>query len=1390
MNETLQMVYSAFKTFSYYIPHTLATLLLLGLSYFVYYKIKNRKDEDVPEDEDTPAAFGGQRSHRSASWFRLRRNLRRALATLKANVYGRHHRYQIPWFLLIGETGSGKTEALRHTDITLPLGAPAENLEGSREGWKWWFFDQGIVIDLDGDYVLRTDGKPADNKGWRSALKLLQSNRPQRPVDGIILTIPATDLVGPPETLNERVIKVGDKAAALFDKMVTAQKILGMRLPVYLMVTKCDEIRGFKSFCGELPKGLQQDILGWSNPYTLDTAYSKVWIDEAFAHLYQNLYQTQIEVIVDGIQVRDSDDFFMFPSEFSTMLEPLRTYTNHLFKQSVYHEALFFRGLFFCGDATEDASAPIQNLSQSTYANPLESTLSPELEGDTVSASTVESKGPKRLAFLKDLFEQKIFPEFRLARPTAKIFLWRSRLTWGLRASIAGIALIWSLGMWWSYYDLREEKTTLAPLLEDINGQLRFLKVRGPEEELSFNKMALNLLKGMTNINTSSLTNVFIPRSWFSDLDDQIRDSMVIAYDKIILKSLYFELEEKVKTTLQEVGSQDIELETVSTTPIKFDDIPEMQRLKKVVEDLDTLWKNVQLYNSLQNSKDLTQLGDVVKFLFGFDLPVDFYKNASFYHNALKDVEYRSYDPTITRYLLAIPKVRGLAQDLFIRLFEDNLLLARLEDFAKDLENIPSDHSRSSGGRSTAAFNALLTKILEMKQLVARPEFAWMGRPKLDLGKGFNTVMASIETSPFLGPDLKHEIEETGNEGFRDLTFQLRGQDTSFTGQLLREENRNLQMRLSEGVEKIESALEQFLDHDFMKVEDLGNELITEIAPNDRLTWNPETLKASVALYQDFQDFERKTLPMFPDALKTMVQRTSMQKLEFSMNRLLARSQTFQPVREQFAFNRKEEELATEIRSFRKSAPLLGRMMDIFFELDFTESSRTLFDLVTRHGYHLLNNVDRVLETEGLYEFKDGNFSWWTGLTPASLEAYDALDDKELTYYLSIQRERIKYLARQYSEPLVNFLVNRTIKRGQLEERLVTKWHRILVELDRYDAKRAQNTLTLLERFVTIEMESITPENCREKIPPADLRRPARDFFGKNLYQLKLELSKQCRLLARDEVLRDYSTVQAFFNDRIAGKYPFAPLDSNPLIDEADPSDLRKFYHLLDRYLDQSLAQLEKSTKFGHSRDNALEFIYLMEEARPFFAPYLTLEKSELPAYMLDIDFRVNRLAENGANQVIEWKFESKGETVQDHQQKKVPLKWDLGDPIRLSFRWAKDSPDVPTFAGDWPGVDIDKRTVTFEYANQWSLVHLLSRHEGKVEDFGPLGDPKPHTLRFNVSTLKRDEDRMQKEIFEPKSGESRLFIRVVVKSPKTKERLILPALPMEAPSLKTGLNS
>ena len=127
------------------------------------------------------------------------------------------------------------------------------------------------------------------------------------------------------------------------------------------------------------------------------------------------------------------------------------------------------------------------------------------------------------------------------------------------------------------------------------------------------------------------------------------------------------------------------------------------------------------------------------------------------------------------------------------------------------------------------------------------------------------------------------------------------------------------------------------------------------------------------------------------------------------------------------SFLRQEEDLSFEIRNFRKNSQRIGRLIDIFNSLDFTNSSWILSKLITSHAFYLLSSVNQLLEDDRLYNFKDNNFSWWSGQGEVSLAAYEVRDNKELNYYLSVQRDRIRHLAQEYAEPLLMFLSLRTI---------------------------------------------------------------------------------------------------------------------------------------------------------------------------------------------------------------------------------------------------------------------------------------------------------------------------------------------------------------------------
>ena len=108
---------------------------------------------------------------------------------------------------------------------------------------------------------------------------------------------------------------------------------------------------------------------------------------------------------------------------------------------------------------------------------------------------------------------------------------------------------------------------------------------------------------------------------------------------------------------------------------------------------------------------------------------------------------------------------------------------------------------------------------------------------------------------------------------------------------------------------------------------------------------------------------------------------------------------------------------------------------------------------------------------------------------------FGAQDPAEVDYYLDVQRERVRFMAFQYAEPMVTFLGNSRMSRGQIYLPLLTKWRGILRELRENETKKVGSSVTTLEMFFRAEMDDIHLDTFLEKIPPEALTARSGDYF-------------------------------------------------------------------------------------------------------------------------------------------------------------------------------------------------------------------------------------------------------------------------------------------------------
>jgi len=117
----------------------------------------------------------------------LRERFEEAVATLKQKRRSGHSLYDLPWYVIIGAPGSGKTTALVNSGLKFPIeqrsGKAALRGVGGTRNCDWWFTDQAVLLDTAGRYTTQDSDASADSAAWSEFLALLRKYRGRRPIN-------------------------------------------------------------------------------------------------------------------------------------------------------------------------------------------------------------------------------------------------------------------------------------------------------------------------------------------------------------------------------------------------------------------------------------------------------------------------------------------------------------------------------------------------------------------------------------------------------------------------------------------------------------------------------------------------------------------------------------------------------------------------------------------------------------------------------------------------------------------------------------------------------------------------------------------------------------------------------------------------------------------------------------------------------------------------------------------------------------------------------------------------------------------------------------------------------------------------------------------------------
>lgn len=319
--------------------------------------------------------------------------------------------YSLPWFLLVGPSGSGKTEAMRHCNVGFPPGLQ-DCLQGTggTMNMHWWFTNHAVVLDTAGRMFMEeaADGQATE---WKEFLKLLKDCRPNAPINGLLLVISAESL------LKDTADKIEKTASAIARQLDVVQRTLDVRFPVFVIVTKCDKIVGFRDFFETLnDPALQHQILGWSNPAPLDEPFKPEQVDQHLASVRARLMKRRMGLLQNPIHTSDPsarrtdqvDELFELPDNLMRIAPRLRRYLEMIFVAGEWSpKPLFLRGIYFTSSMREGQA--------------LDVSLAEALGIDVESIPGGKEWDKDKAYFLRDVFMNKVFKEKGLVTRAANV---------------------------------------------------------------------------------------------------------------------------------------------------------------------------------------------------------------------------------------------------------------------------------------------------------------------------------------------------------------------------------------------------------------------------------------------------------------------------------------------------------------------------------------------------------------------------------------------------------------------------------------------------------------------------------------------------------------------------------------------------------------------------------------------------------------------------------------------------------------------------------------------------------------------------------------------------------------------------------------------------------
>ncbi|WP_102299468.1 type VI secretion system protein, partial [Janthinobacterium sp. AD80] len=1093
----------------------------------------------------------------------LRRSFRSAIELIEANLAERAERYNLSWTLLLNESGN-RAVSLAQSGLPSALSTDS-SLTAAAQGITWNFFDKGVVVQLQSEYLGSPDPDSAASSGiWDDFLGLCRAYRPLRPFDGIVLAMPCTALLASdPQGQLELVAR----AKAIHRRLWLAQNRLALRFPIHLVVTECEVLPGFSTFGTALPEPMRRSILGWASPYELVAPFRLQWVDAAMDQIVGAVADSCAELCALEQANADSRAYFLLPSEVERLRAGLKVFCEELMRPSAYHEPFLLRGIYLTGDCSDAAA-----LLAATASLAPQPALANEKEHTQLALASAGAQDEAALAaqdgmpvFLRDIFERKIFAEVglvqassqRMRRPAVNRLAYWSALL---------LPVLWALGLVVSSFQLHRLAGEMVVYLEALNGDARAslqsgraaagwvaAGAAGTGNGQRSQQRAVDALLNIEQLGEAHFSSVFMPGSWaiFDDLHDRVQQRLEQGFAdnafEALRRSAFAQLG-RLTGVPHDPATGSLIAGAQCTLPARWhelagvpapnalnlEDLPHYQAMLQYLARMDELDRVISAMLRLKGPSSVPASGDdlalVVRVLLGTELNGTPARTAALFRAVAQSVPSLAIEPMQEAARCSLHLASGA---MYRRLFDDNGLLRAEQAVAASTGALLEGGPRGGDLDGQLRLWQTLRTALDAQQgQLMAGKGAWMHQSSMNLGAGHEAMLERIGANSLLGRAAQDDSRQLATQGFGrfimawDTTLAAPNPlDAGGAGLVWSGAGSAASWAFTPERKVLHEAVAAMLAPSYMRAETPVR--LPEVPSGATIHWDKGQLERAASLAEARKAFLAGPYTRLPGRLQQPAGTLVDQALAGSVHAALAQALSFSAA-----------ELPSAASDGEYAAVL--RLRTRLEELGARQAVAELDTALARDAMSRLRRMDEVFTAAEVFLPRDRAFQGWKGDKGALIEAFAAGDSAGLNAYLAQQQEFIEILGKQVEGVLTQ------LSGPAAGQPLVARWQAILADLRRYRLKSPGSSLLAVEQFILNGSADIDLGNCADKLGARMAQRRGSDVFAERLHGLQSGLLARCRELSASHYQGEWERFAEVYNRDLGRRLPFVALSGAP----------------------------------------------------------------------------------------------------------------------------------------------------------------------------------------------------------------------------------------------------